>query len=136
MTKIRSITKYYTISCNDLPPHQQTVMNQNCIETLNQHAVIDKNFRAHGSVLLWWRCDMLCTAGLRDVMFVAYTMARIGDTEKAYTQSDSTEGSTDLTPLCTGPTQTDPDQSGVSIWPWAESTIAYLVCWLPQKILQ
>jgi len=34
MTKITSITKYYKISWNDLPPHQQ----QNCIEVLNQHA--------------------------------------------------------------------------------------------------
>ena len=47
-------------------------------------------------VLHWRRCDMLCTSALR-MTSCLHTMAREDDAKRAYTKSDSTGGSTDLT---------------------------------------
>jgi len=53
-------------------------------------------FFVHGccSVLLWRRCDALCNF----VFTVTSCLHTVGDSKKAYTLSDSTGGSTDLTP--------------------------------------
>ena len=49
------------------------------------------------SVLLRWLCDTFCTSGfMNNAMFVHN--GREGDAKQTYTQSDSTGGSTDLTP--------------------------------------
>ena len=66
-------------------------------------------------VLLWRRCDTLCTSGLW--MTSHLHMARVTATRKVYSQSDSTGNSVDLTPY----TQTDPP--GVSTGTGTESDI-------------
>jgi len=44
LTKTRSITKYYKIRWNDLPPHQQSSHEAELLEALNQHAQpLEKN---------------------------------------------------------------------------------------------
>ena len=46
-----------------------------------------------GSVLLWRRCDTICTSGFMDDVVICTQWPGIGDVSKAHTQSNSTEGS-------------------------------------------
>jgi len=61
------------------------------------HATYDR-----GSVLFWRCCDILCTSGFMNDAVFAHIMAKNGRCERAYrpTQSELTEVSIDLTPLC------------------------------------
>jgi len=113
---------------------RQTFFDRLSVDFKFAHVTHDR-----GAVLLWRRCDTLCTSGFAHDVVYKHDSQEKGDAKKVYTQSDSTGASTDLTPpRMLKPTHQGPQRTGAEsdicdcrvLWAVSELSVGWVDPWV------